>query len=33
MEILSHGNEVKVIEPQSLVDGIKQVYQDALGQY
>ena len=33
MEILSHGEYVKVIKPESLVDDIKNAYQQALAQY
>lgn len=32
-ELLYHGKEVKVIEPQWLQDTMKEVYQEALGQY
>lgn len=33
MEVLSHGESVKVIEPQLLINKIKSVYQEALNQY
>ncbi len=33
MEILSHGDNVKVIEPRSLIDEIKDVYQRASSNY
>ena len=33
MEILSYGEEVKVIEPQSLIEKIKSLYTNALNQY
>lgn len=33
MEILSHGDKVKVVEPAKLIDTLKSVYQDALKQY
>jgi len=32
-ELLSFGDNVKVIQPQSLIDEIKEVYQNALEQY
>ncbi len=33
MEILSHGDKVKVIEPQSLVDEIAGIYRNSLNNY
>ena len=33
MEILSHGNNVKIIQPQSFVEKIKNIYQMSLKQY
>jgi predicted DNA-binding transcriptional regulator YafY len=33
MELMSHGADVKVIQPQSLIDEIKQNYQRALNLY
>lgn len=33
MEILSQGDNVKVIEPQSLIDEIKDIYQRAINHY
>lgn len=33
MEILSHGDNVKVIQPQSLIAELKQSYKNALKQY
>ena len=33
MELLSHGADVKVIQPQSLIDEIKGTYRKALKQY
>jgi predicted DNA-binding transcriptional regulator YafY len=33
MELLSHGTDVKVIQPQSLIDEIKRIYMNALNQY
>lgn len=33
MELLSHGADVKVIQPQSLIDEIKGIYRKALKQY
>ena len=33
IELLSIGKDVKVLEPQSLADDIKQTYKDALKQY
>jgi predicted DNA-binding transcriptional regulator YafY len=33
MEILSHGEYVKVIKPANLVDDIKNAYRKALSQY
>lgn len=33
MELLSYGENVKVIKPDSLIDKIKVVYRKALGQY
>lgn len=32
-ELLSKGNTVKILQPQSLVNEVKQIYQTALGQY
>ena len=33
MEILSYGDTVKVIQPVSLIEEIKKVYENALKQY
>jgi predicted DNA-binding transcriptional regulator YafY len=33
MEILSQGDNVKVIEPQSLIDKIKDIYHNAVKHY
>jgi hypothetical protein len=33
MEILSHGDTVKVIQPKSLIEDLKQTYQNVLKQY
>lgn len=33
MEILSYGDNVKVIEPKELVDEVRKIYQDALSNY
>ena len=33
MEILSYGNNVKVLQPLSLVDEIRDCYENALKQY
>jgi predicted DNA-binding transcriptional regulator YafY len=33
MEILSQSKNIKVIEPQSLVDEMKEIYRGALGRY
>jgi predicted DNA-binding transcriptional regulator YafY len=33
MEILSYGDKVKVIQPQSLIDDLKQIYKSAQKQY
>lgn len=33
MELMSHGADVKVIQPQSLVDEIKEMYKKALQEY
>ncbi len=33
MELLSFGDKVKVIQPQSLIDDLKQVYKAAQKQY
>jgi len=33
MELLSHSADMKVIQPQSLIDKIKTIYQQALNQY
>jgi len=33
MEILSFGQEVKVIQPNDLIREIKKIYQNALKQY
>ncbi|HTO34682.1 MAG TPA: WYL domain-containing protein, partial [Flavobacterium sp.] len=32
-ELLSKGNTIKILQPQSLVSDMKQIYQTALGQY
>ena len=33
MEILAHGDTVKVIQPQSLIDELKNIYQNSLNKY
>jgi predicted DNA-binding transcriptional regulator YafY len=33
MEILSHGDRIKVIKPDSLIDDLKRSYQNALNRY
>lgn len=33
MEILAHGDTVKVIQPQSLVDELKNIYRNSLNKY
>jgi len=33
MEILSHGERVRVIEPKSLVEDIKNIYEEVLEGY
>lgn len=32
-EILSKGKTIKILQPQSLIDEVKQIYQAALEQY
>jgi len=33
MEIISHGERVKVLEPQSLADEIRSIYEEAVERY
>jgi len=33
MEILSHGNQVKVLKPDSLISDLKNIYKESLGLY
>jgi predicted DNA-binding transcriptional regulator YafY len=33
MELLSHGNTVKVLSPQSLIDDLVEIYTEAIEQY